>query len=143
MLVCVTGATGFVASHLVTALLSRGYTVRGTVRSLTNEQRLAHLRALPGAAERLQLVEADLLSDGSFDEAVNGVNSFDILHLSHMHDSQSYILSSLSLLTTAMSLFLLLILSFDLPLGLSVSHVLSLSISTPFLSIVRRRLPLR
>ncbi len=30
---CVTGASGFIASWLVKLLLERGYTVRGTVRS--------------------------------------------------------------------------------------------------------------
>jgi short-subunit dehydrogenase len=32
--VCVTGASGFIASWLVKFLLDRGYTVRGTVRNL-------------------------------------------------------------------------------------------------------------
>jgi len=31
--VCVTGASGFIASWLVKLLLERGYTVRGTVRN--------------------------------------------------------------------------------------------------------------
>ena len=33
--VCVTGAGGFIASWLVKLLLSRGYTVHGTVRDLS------------------------------------------------------------------------------------------------------------
>lgn len=33
---------------------------------------MAYLRNLPGAAERLKLVEADLLAAGSFDSAVTG-----------------------------------------------------------------------
>ena len=60
--VVVTGATGFVASELVKQLLEKGYTVRGTVRSLQNESKVQHLKrlgkALPG---RLTLLEADLL----------------------------------------------------------------------------------
>ena len=56
----------------VEQLLARGYRVRGTVRSLKKEKELAHLRALPGAAERLELVEADLLGPGAFDAAVAG-----------------------------------------------------------------------
>lgn len=68
-LVCVTGASGFIASELVASLLSRGLRVNGTVRSLSKS---AHLKALPGA-ERLSLFEADLLGDGvAFDPAVAG-----------------------------------------------------------------------
>uniref|UniRef100_A0AAU6NE72 Cinnamyl alcohol dehydrogenase 1 n=1 Tax=Haplomitrium mnioides TaxID=56921 RepID=A0AAU6NE72_9MARC len=71
-LVCVTGAGGFVASWLVKSLLERGYNVRGTVRDPDNEKKTSHLKALPGAKERLELVRADLLVDGSFDAAVSG-----------------------------------------------------------------------
>ena len=67
--VCVTGATGFVASWLVQQLLERGLTVRGTVRRIASAD---HLRALPGASERLELVEADLTVPGSFGPAVHG-----------------------------------------------------------------------
>jgi len=72
--ICVTGATGFVASHIIKLLLERGYSVRGTVRSTApaKEKDLAHLRSLPGAKERLELFEADLVKPGSFDEAVAG-----------------------------------------------------------------------
>jgi dihydroflavonol-4-reductase len=65
--VLVTGAAGFIASRVVERLLAKGHRVRGTVRSLKKEKELATLRALPGAAERLELVEADLLADGSFE----------------------------------------------------------------------------
>jgi dihydroflavonol-4-reductase len=69
LLVCVTGASGFVASWLVRELLERGVTVRGTVRRVASAD---HLRALPGAVERLELVEADLTVPGSFEPAVRG-----------------------------------------------------------------------
>jgi nucleoside-diphosphate-sugar epimerase len=69
--VCVTGATGYIASYVVKLLLERGYTVRGTTRSAAPEK-VAHLTSLPGAAERLTLLEADLLTPGAFDEAVAG-----------------------------------------------------------------------
>lgn len=65
--VLVTGATGFIASRIVEQLLARGYRVRGTVRSLSNSTALAPLAALPGAAERLELVVADLNTDDAFD----------------------------------------------------------------------------
>jgi NADPH:quinone reductase-like Zn-dependent oxidoreductase len=55
--ICVTGASGFIASHCVQQLLATGYTVHGTVRSLTNPNKVAHLKALPGAADRLKLFE--------------------------------------------------------------------------------------
>ncbi|KAK9829424.1 hypothetical protein WJX72_005769 [[Myrmecia] bisecta] len=71
--VCVTGASGFVATELVKQLLERGYTVRGTVRSVHNKEKVHHLellgKALPGT---LELVEADLLKEGSFDEILQG-----------------------------------------------------------------------
>lgn len=69
---CVTGASGFVASWLVKRLLQRGYHVRGTVREPDNMARTAHLQALPGAKERLELWPADLLTPGSFDAAIDG-----------------------------------------------------------------------
>ena len=68
----VTGGTGFLASELVAQLLSRGYRVRATVRSLSDARRLACLRELPGAAGRLTLHEAELLMEGAFDESVRG-----------------------------------------------------------------------
>lgn len=71
-LVLVSGASGFVASHCVLQLLSAGYTVRGTVRSLKNEAKVAFLRGLPHAQQRLQLVEADLEDEKSWIPAVAG-----------------------------------------------------------------------
>ena len=70
--VVVTGAAGFVASHVVRELLARGYQVRGTVRDLAREAGFAHLRRLPGAAERLELVAADLLDASAFARVVAG-----------------------------------------------------------------------
>jgi dihydroflavonol-4-reductase len=68
--VCVTGATGFVAAWLVRQLLERGdIRVRGTVRRAASAD---HLRGLPGASERLELVEADLTAPDSFGAAVKG-----------------------------------------------------------------------
>ncbi|CAM0909959.1 unnamed protein product [Alopecurus aequalis] len=70
--VCVTGAGGFVASWLVKLLLSKGhYAVRGTVRN-PDDDKNAHLKALEGAGEGLQLVRADLLDYESVASAVAG-----------------------------------------------------------------------
>ncbi len=68
--VCITGASGFIAAHIVRELLERGYQVRGTVRK--SPENYPFLLALPGASERLELVRADLLADGSYDQAVEG-----------------------------------------------------------------------
>jgi dihydroflavonol-4-reductase len=68
----VTGANGYVASFIVKELLEHGYKVRGTVRSLSQKSKYSHLLQLPNAEQNLELVEADLLKDGSFDEAVRG-----------------------------------------------------------------------
>jgi dihydroflavonol-4-reductase len=65
-LVLVSGASGFIASHIVRELLAAGYRVRGTVRNLKNKEDYAHLQLLPGA-EHLELVAADLLTPHAFD----------------------------------------------------------------------------
>ncbi|XP_050893982.1 phenylacetaldehyde reductase [Lathyrus oleraceus] len=70
--VCVTGASGYIASWLVKFLLQRGYTVRATVRNIDNPNKVDHLLKLDGAKERLQLFKADLLEEGSFDSAIQG-----------------------------------------------------------------------
>ena len=67
---CVTGVTGYFASELVSQLLDKGWTVRGTVRSL-DPKRTSFLRRIAGA-ERLTLMEADLLKNGSFAECCRG-----------------------------------------------------------------------
>ncbi|XP_057810812.1 phenylacetaldehyde reductase-like isoform X2 [Salvia miltiorrhiza] len=69
--VCVTGASGYVASWLVKLLLHRGYTVKATVRNLSDPSKTEHLKALEGAEERLELFEADLLQEGSFDSIIH------------------------------------------------------------------------
>ncbi|KAL7605098.1 hypothetical protein Lser_V15G15619 [Lactuca serriola] len=70
--VCVTGASGFIASWLVKLLLQRRYTVHATVRSLDDPKKTQHLLSLDGAKERLSLFEANLTEEGSFESAVNG-----------------------------------------------------------------------
>ncbi|XP_030510334.1 cinnamoyl-CoA reductase CAD2 isoform X2 [Cannabis sativa] len=69
--VCVTGASGFIASWLVKLLLQRGYTVKASVRDLSDAKKTEHLISLDGAKERLQLFKANLLEEGSFDSVVD------------------------------------------------------------------------
>jgi nucleoside-diphosphate-sugar epimerase len=74
-LVCVTGATGFLAAHVVKQLLEKGHRVRGTVRSLENAEKLAPLRALPGALDALEFVKADMTDPNSFEAALRGCSA--------------------------------------------------------------------
>jgi nucleoside-diphosphate-sugar epimerase len=69
--VCVTGSSGFIAMHLVTRLLAKGYSVHATVRSA---KRSAALVALgDGYPGKLSIFEGcDLMVAGSFDVAVSG-----------------------------------------------------------------------
>lgn len=59
--VAVTGCGGFLASTLVRILLEQGYSVKGTLRNPSDPKKTEHLKAYPGAAERLSLHKADLL----------------------------------------------------------------------------------
>jgi len=68
---CVTGAGGYIASWLVKLLLSRGYTVHGTVRDLS-DNKTAHLKRLENASENLKLFKADVLDYDAMAGAVAG-----------------------------------------------------------------------
>jgi len=72
-LVCVTGASGYIGSHIVRELLERGYRVRATVRDISDEGKVGHLRNLvPDATDRLSLHRADLMVRGDFDRVIDG-----------------------------------------------------------------------
>ncbi|XP_033143182.1 tetraketide alpha-pyrone reductase 2 [Brassica rapa] len=63
-----------IASHVVKALLDLGHSVRTTVRDSSDEEKVRFLWELKGAKERLKIFEADLTVEGSFDEAIKGVD---------------------------------------------------------------------
>lgn len=67
--VAVTGASGFVGSHIVTALIKRGYTVHACVTDLNNPNKTKHLLALNKGDYHghLELFSANLLEEGSYD----------------------------------------------------------------------------
>ena len=59
--ILVTGASGYIASHITKLLLERNYKVRGTVLSLKNKNEYEFLYGIvPEKSSNLELVEADL-----------------------------------------------------------------------------------
>jgi len=67
--VAVTGATGYVAGHIIKELLKNGFKVHGSVRDPQNKEKLKYLnkmaKDLPGS---IVFFQADLLQQGSFDK---------------------------------------------------------------------------
>lgn len=69
--VLVTGASGYISAYIIEYLLSGGYKVRGTVRSLQNKDKYAHLLNLK-CTDNLELVEAELTQEECWDKVVSG-----------------------------------------------------------------------
>lgn len=71
--ILVTGASGFLATHIVKAFLQQGYYVRGTVRS---DQAAANVRkGFSQYSDRLSFaIVEDISQPGAFNEAVEGVD---------------------------------------------------------------------
>ena len=73
MAVLVTGASGYIGSHIVANLLSKGKTVRATVRDSSDPERVDHLRAMEiENGGSLEIVQMDLLDSVSVKKAVSG-----------------------------------------------------------------------
>jgi nucleoside-diphosphate-sugar epimerase len=71
--VAVTGAAGFIGSHLVLELVRHGYTVRACVRDVANLPNTAHLRAMNAVGPgRVELFGADMKAPGAYDAAFAG-----------------------------------------------------------------------
>ncbi len=74
--VLVTGASGYIGSHVVANLLSKGMKVRATVRDSSDPERVGHLESLPVSdGGGLEIVEMDLLDIESVRRAVSGCQS--------------------------------------------------------------------
>ena len=71
--VLVTGASGYLACHVIQQLQLFGYKVRGTVRNLQDDKKCQAIRELcPNAKHPVELVEADLLKAETWPTAVAG-----------------------------------------------------------------------
>jgi nucleoside-diphosphate-sugar epimerase len=74
-LVLVSGANGYIASHIVDLLLQLGFNVRGTIRAakpwLDN-----YFQAKYGKGRYHSVIVPAIEHDGAFDEAVKGTEGF-------------------------------------------------------------------
>lgn len=71
--VLVTGASGYIGSHIVREFLKRGYNVRATDINVDDQDRVRHLlNLLSDTTEQLEIVGADLLQPGAFDSVIKG-----------------------------------------------------------------------
>lgn len=78
--ILVTGASGYIAKHIVQRLLNAGHHVRGSVRSPAKAEALRAAMTVhaPETVDRLSTVELDLTRDEGWVEAASGVDA--ILH---------------------------------------------------------------
>ncbi|NKL15536.1 NAD-dependent epimerase/dehydratase family protein [Rhizobium leguminosarum bv. viciae] len=70
--ILVTGGSGFLGSHSISAALAAGHEVRATLRNLDKIQQVQTMLGLPGSDSRLSFHAADLERDEGWDEAVFG-----------------------------------------------------------------------
>jgi dihydroflavonol-4-reductase len=81
--ILLTGASGYIAKHIVLQLLQAGYDVRGTVRNLSRGAEVMaavrpHLEDSAGLDARLTFVAVDLNNDDGWSEAMTGIDA--VLH---------------------------------------------------------------
>ncbi len=78
--IVVTGGTGYIASWVVKKLLESGHNVRTTVRDKLHKEKFEHLLNLANKEEgTLEVFEANLLNQGSFDEVVQDADA--VIHM--------------------------------------------------------------
>lgn len=78
-IILLTGISGFIAKHCAIELLTHGYAVRGTVRSLAKVDEVKATLARNCDISKLELVQADLLSQNGWDSAMQG--AYGVLHV--------------------------------------------------------------
>ena len=80
--VLITGASGFIATHVVDAFLRGGYNVRGTVRSDETGKGVCETHSQ--YTEQLSLaIVPDVSAPQAFDDAVKGTDGVSTLDPSH------------------------------------------------------------
>ncbi|ETO19517.1 cinnamoyl CoA reductase, partial [Reticulomyxa filosa] len=72
ILVLVTGASGFIAGHIMQQLCEQGYQVRATVRRFDKSSH-EYLLDLAKRPNQIEFVNCDLTSDENWDKAMKGV----------------------------------------------------------------------
>lgn len=78
--VLITGASGFIAAHVVDRFLEAGYNVRATVRSEKTAEKV--LETYNQYANQLSFaIVPDVAAPGAFDEAVKDVDGVSVLEL--------------------------------------------------------------
>ncbi|XP_058738791.1 anthocyanidin reductase ((2S)-flavan-3-ol-forming)-like isoform X2 [Vicia villosa] len=70
--VCVTGASGYIASLLINKLLAKGYTVHATLRNLKDQSKVDFLKSFPQSQQKLVLFEANIYNSVEFEHAIKG-----------------------------------------------------------------------
>ncbi|MEI7552957.1 MAG: aldehyde reductase, partial [Verrucomicrobiota bacterium] len=70
--VLLTGVTGYIGQHCAAELLKHGYEVVGTVRSRSKADTTKSALAKVASIDRLTFVEADLLADPGWEQAMKG-----------------------------------------------------------------------
>ena len=71
--VLVTGASGFIAAHVLNSFLDAGYKVRAAVRSEKSADKVRKTHGRFGNALSFVIVP-DMVAPGAFNEAVKGVD---------------------------------------------------------------------
>ncbi|PYH98848.1 NAD(P)-binding protein [Aspergillus ellipticus CBS 707.79] len=74
--ILVTGASGFVATHILNVFLRAGYSVRGTVRSDSTAEKVRQTFSQYESQLSFAIVE-DMGKPGAFDTAVQGVSDYE------------------------------------------------------------------
>lgn len=89
-IVLVTGGSGFIAVHCIAKLLTAGYRVRTTLRSLSRQAEVRAMLSQAGveAGDRLTFIEADLSADAHWSEAVSACTY--VLHVASPTPNANY-----------------------------------------------------